>query len=258
MTDTPLVSIVFISYKRFNLLKQTYDSFKKICKYPNLELILSDDGSPKEIQNEMRGLFFHKYLFSPRNFGLGNNQNKGITAAEGSYILNLQDDWFCHGPSDFIEVCLTVFDELPDVGYIRLWQHPSFSIPYDVRKLKNGLSVRVYDDKRGMDKTKNRYRDYIYSDRPHIKRRTFHEQIGLYREDLVFNDMEIDFCQRVEQQDAIKGAWIEGYGDIFEHIGIDHTFNPSQRRANLRAWLENHRLLRYPWQFYLLLRYGKK
>lgn len=253
MSDLPLVSVVFITYKRYDLLKLTYDSFKNICIYPNLQFVLSDDGSPQEIKDKMRSLFFNKYLFSPKNKGLGNNQNRGITAADGEYTLHLQDDCLCHGPGDFIEVCLAVFDELPDVGYIRLWNKQNLSIPYDIHRLKNGLIVRVYDDTHNSNRPDDR--DYLYSDQPHIKRRSFHERLGLYQEDVSMNDMEIDFCQRFEQQGSIRGAWIEGYGNIFEHIGREQTFNPHQRSANRRAWLENHAVLRF---LYRLLRFGRK
>ncbi len=252
----PLISIVFISYKRFNLLSRSYRTLAAKCRYPNLELILADDGSPADVTERMRKLSFHKYIFSDENRGLGHNQNKGVRAATGDYILQLQDDWLCHGPDDFIERCLDVFQELPSVGYIRLWEKPDFSVPYDLHLLKNGVKVRVYNDSSPLNSI-SEHRDYVYSDRPHIKRRSYHDNLGLYREDLKMNKMEIEFCQRFERQNAIKGAWIEGYGDIFEHIGTQQTFNPSQKRENLREKLRGNRILKYAWRLYVLLRYGR-
>jgi glycosyltransferase involved in cell wall biosynthesis len=255
MPNLPLVSVIFITYKRLDLLRKTYDSFCKVCKYPNLELILCDDGSPIKTQEEMTKIYFNKYLFSDKNRGLANNQNKGIVAANGEYILHLQDDWLCHGPGDFIEAALDVFDASPEIGIIRFWSFPEFTVPYDVCETKNGNKFRLY--RANANHLRSRH-DYVYSDRPHIKRKSFHVAIGHYREDLYMNDMEIEFCERLSQHPEIRGAQIEHYDDIFEHIGAEKTFNPSQKRANLRTKMERHWFMRYPWKIYLYLRYGKR
>ena len=56
------------------------------------------------------------------NCGMGHNTNKGIRAAMGDYILQLQDDWECQGRPDFIEVALALFQARPDVALLRLWE----------------------------------------------------------------------------------------------------------------------------------------
>lgn len=256
MTDIPLVSVIFITYKRLDLLTRTYEAFRSICTYPKLEYILCDDGSPRALQKKMRELQFDTYLFAEKNKGLGNNQNKGIVAAKGEYLLQLQDDWLCHGPGDFIQGALEVFAKKPDIGLIRLWNHKGFNIPYDLYQTADGRRVRIYESV--YDHLPSERHDYVYSDRPHIKRRSFHEKLGYYREDIFMNDMEIEFCERFEKQTEIKGATIEEYAETFEHIGTEQTFNRSQKRANLRDRLEKHWFLRYPWNAYVALRYGKQ
>jgi glycosyltransferase involved in cell wall biosynthesis len=70
--DEPrLISVVFVTYRRLDLLKRTLDSLREWCSYPSLELILADDGSPRKIQEAMRSLPFDRYLFAKKNEGIG-------------------------------------------------------------------------------------------------------------------------------------------------------------------------------------------
>ncbi|MCU1237285.1 MAG: tuaH, partial [Candidatus Solibacter sp.] len=96
----PLVSVVVVGYNRLELLRKTITSFLNTTTYPrnSLELILCDDGSPESVQDQMRLLPFDVFLMASENRGMGNNTNKGIRAAAGAYILQLQDDWECGGP----------------------------------------------------------------------------------------------------------------------------------------------------------------
>ena len=47
MTDFewPLVSVLFITYKRFDMLQKSFESFRRNTNYPRLELVIADDGS---------------------------------------------------------------------------------------------------------------------------------------------------------------------------------------------------------------------
>ena len=117
----PLVTTLFITYKRIELLKRTLDAFLSNTNYPRekLELILCDDGSRVVIQDEMKQLKFDKYLFADKNEGMAANVNKGIKAATGEYILQLQDDWICNGPKDYLRLGIKALEENPEIGLIR-------------------------------------------------------------------------------------------------------------------------------------------
>ena len=136
-----LVSVLFITYKRIELLKETLESFLLNTDYPreSLELILCDDGSPVEIQKEMNNLKFNKLLFAKKNEGMAANVNKGILAASGEYILQLQDDWECKGPKDYLTLGVKALEENSDVGIIRYRlgiKYPKFT----TRNLRNGIN----------------------------------------------------------------------------------------------------------------------
>jgi glycosyltransferase involved in cell wall biosynthesis len=222
----PLVSVVVVGYNRLELLRKTITSFLNTTTYPrnSLELILCDDGSPESVQDQMRLLPFDVFLMASENRGMGNNTNKGIRAAAGAYILQLQDDWECGGPRDFIEAALDLLEERSDVALISLWE-PLVG-PLERRKLNSGRIAQIYTNRK---EWRSNVCEYVYSDRPHLKRRTLHETLGFYLEGKAVDKVELDFCRRFEKASAANAAFIEGYS-CFTHTGTGASFNPCQTR----------------------------
>ena len=87
------LSIIFITYKRFILLEKSLNELLININYESKETIVSDDGSPEKVQKKIKKLPFDKFILSRKNRGLGANNNAGLKAAEGEYILMVQDDW---------------------------------------------------------------------------------------------------------------------------------------------------------------------
>ncbi|RWA58505.1 DUF6212 domain-containing protein [Mesorhizobium sp.] len=93
----PLVSIITAHYNRARLLPQAIASVRR-QDYPNIELVLVDDGStdPEAIELlaglepefEQRGW----RIIRQKNAFLGKARNTGIRAAKGSLVLFLDDD----------------------------------------------------------------------------------------------------------------------------------------------------------------------
>src|SRR5450759_3327150 len=88
------VSVLFITYNRSDLLEIAFRSIRERVDFGNLrvEFIVSDDASDPKHLSRIRSLPFDKHVLSAKNRGLGNNCNKGIAAADGKYILQIQDD----------------------------------------------------------------------------------------------------------------------------------------------------------------------
>lgn len=233
MSAAPLVSVVVTGYSRPAHLRRTIESFLRVNTYPNLELILADDGSPPPLQAEMRQLPFDRFLLPEMNRGLGANTNAGLGAARGDYILQLQDDWLCEGPGGFVEAALEVMRERPRIGLVRL-RLPQPELRYTEWSSPTGLAVRLY-----ASPPANRH-DYVYTDNPHIKSRAFVDFMGPYLESRYMQKTEMDMRDRFNAQTRFEVAYIEGR-HCFEHIGEDMSFN----RPTPRAWL-SARLARIP------------
>lgn len=219
--NTPTVSILFITFNRIELLTKTYNYFISNTEYPRekLELILCDDGSPKSIQEEMRKLTFDKYLFAKKNEGMAANVNKGIIAASGEFILQLQDDWICNGPKDYLLLGIKALDANNDLGIIRYRlgiHYPNFSI----RELANKLNkINILEWDQGV----MNITQFIYSDNPHLKKKSLHQKIGLYKSFSKMSQTEIEFCERFNKLKLFNVGFIEGYSEVFQHIGENHS-----------------------------------
>ncbi|RUW18620.1 glycosyltransferase family 2 protein [Mesorhizobium sp. M1A.F.Ca.IN.020.06.1.1] len=93
----PLVSIITAHYNRARLLPQAIASVRR-QDYPNIELIVVDDGStdPDAIRllNDIEPEFEQRgwRIIRQKNGFLGKARNTGIRAAKGSFILFLDDD----------------------------------------------------------------------------------------------------------------------------------------------------------------------
>ncbi|ANT50855.1 DUF6212 domain-containing protein [Mesorhizobium amorphae] len=93
----PLVSIITAHYNRASLLPQAIASVRR-QDYPNIELVLVDDGStdPAAVQllAEIEPEFVQRgwRIIRQKNGFLGKARNTGIRAAKGSLILFLDDD----------------------------------------------------------------------------------------------------------------------------------------------------------------------
>jgi glycosyltransferase involved in cell wall biosynthesis len=225
VSSGPLVSVLVTGYRRPAHLRRTIESFLRVNTYPNLELILADDGSAPALQAEMRQLPFDRFLLPEVNRGLGANTNAGLRAARGDFILHLQDDWLCEGPGGFVEAALDVMAERPEIGLVRLCSRDP-ELSYSNWTSRGGLSVRIYASPPASRS------HFVYTDNPHIKSRALVDFMGPYLESRYMQKTELDMRDRFNAQTRFAAAFIEGF-HCFEHIGEDMSFN----RPTPRAWL---------------------
>ena len=243
--DLPLISVIFITYKRIDLLKRTIDSFLENTLYPRerLELILCDDGSPLEIQEEMRKMPFDVFLLAETNQGLGANTNKGIRAAKGEYILQLQDDWILNAPNNYLLLAQKALSLHKDIAMMRfrLGQPYVFSEYLSIED----YTLKILSNKQ-VNKELNRF---IYSDNPHLKRKNFHDVFGYYLEGVKMTIMEINMCDNFNRQNG-GAATIDGIEDIFEHIGEDESFRTKTIKDKVHNYIDSSSIGRMILQMY--------
>lgn len=148
---------------------------------------------------------------------MGANTNSGLLAAKGEFILQLQDDWLCVGPKNWLNLALELLKSREDVGLVRLRTPCRFEGESVV--LSNGVQAQLYENQ-----GYSRRSEYCYTDNPHLKRRDVHSDLGLYREDLSMPATELDFCARFDLQDRWRVGWINDLS-VFEHKGELESFN---------------------------------
>ena len=91
-----LISVIIPIYNVERFLHRCVDSVRK-QSYPNLEIILVDDGSPDrcpQICEEYKALDERIKVIHKENGGLGFARNSGLDVATGKYVTFLDsDDW---------------------------------------------------------------------------------------------------------------------------------------------------------------------
>lgn len=226
----PMVSVVFVTFNRLVTLRPTLESFLSATDYPRdrLELIVADDASPADVQAQLRAMPFDVFRLSSRRGGMGANTNRGLAAATGDFVLQLQDDWECCGPRDYLHKAIEAMEAAPDCGMVLL--RPSPNSPPLLRSIDLPTAqLRLYANR--PEAPPGSVNDHAYSDWPHLKRREFIKAVGPYREDCPMWDTELDYSRRVNAQVRWFVADLPQV-DAFRHIGEAYTYNwPWKKRV---------------------------
>jgi glycosyltransferase involved in cell wall biosynthesis len=235
------VSVLFITYNRSDLLEIAFRSIRERMDFGNLrvEFVVSDDASDPAHLSRVRSLPFDKHVLSAKNRGLGNNCNKGIAAADGQYILQIQDDCEFVGERTLVSTAMQILQADSEVGIVQLTQQTP-DVIHKMRCFKDGTWYRIYEND-GISRRRE-CGARPYSDQPHLKRRQFCADIGPYLEGVPMTDMESNYQQRVACQHRWRVASMEK-APGFKHLGASHSFNPSHKRARRLARLEAYPLV---------------
>lgn len=231
-SDWPLVSALFITYKRIDLLREAVRTFHEHTDYPNLEVIIADDASPLEIQEQIGALQADKKLLPTRNRGLGANINQGMAACRGEFILMIQDDWMCRGPRDYLRNCVLLFQRYATVGMI--------SFTFTLAKVDQCEVLEDLPERAVLYPENPADRDYpfLYSDQPHLRRRSVNDLVGPYLEDRDMVKCEQDYERRWEAQTVYRTAMVPAYlGRTFTNAGTERSLRESRLQNRIDRML---------------------
>lgn len=227
----PLVSVLFITYRRVDLLKMSLEAFRRNTDYPNIEIVIADDGSGQEIQAQIRMLKADIYALSPTNRGLGANNNNGISHCKGKYILMIQDDWECCGPPEYLTNTIRVMEANPEIGIINYCGEPN---PIDETRPVYGSDEYCVISKASRAGGLNgRVR---YSDQPHVVSRAALDLVGSYIEDRSMDEGECEehhHAQWVEQTTFIGAVFPKYYMATYVNRGLERSFRTSRGRHRI-------------------------
>lgn len=226
----PVISVVFVTFNRLVTLRPTVESFVATTDYPRdrLELIVADDASPSDVRARIRSLPFDVFCLSSMRGGMGANTNRGLAAATGDFILQLQDDWECCGPRDYLHKAIAAMDAAPDCGMVLLRPSPN-SLPIQRSIELPEVQLRLYANR--PEAPPAAVTEHAYSDWPHLKRREFVASVGPYCEGRPMWDTELDYSRRVNAQTRWHVADMPDV-DAFRHIGEEYSYNwPWKKRV---------------------------
>lgn len=141
----PLVSIITVNYNQSNVTGELLESLYRVT-YPNLEVIVVDNASQDDDPKHMKQRFPNIVLIeNPINYGFAAGNNMGIMAANGEYVMFLNNDTEVR--PDFIEPLLEKFRTDPMTGAvspkIRFFHTPT-TIQYAGFTPMNKITIRNF------------------------------------------------------------------------------------------------------------------
>jgi glycosyltransferase involved in cell wall biosynthesis len=191
------VTLLVTHYNRVRSLERLLNAFKSL-NVSFGDIVVSDDGSKSDVVEELKQLqstYNFNLVTTPKNKGLGNNINKGQDAVTTPYTLYVQEDF---EPTlifaEHFKDALQFMEEDTGLDIARFYAY--FRYPY-TKPYSKGFSEMLFNIS---PLAHNHLKFYVYSDHPHLRRSSFLEKFGRYREgikgDLTEFSMAASFIQK--------------------------------------------------------------
>lgn len=237
----PEVSLLITHYNRPDSLNRLLKSFKDLdCQFG--EIVVSDDGSRQENLDQLKNLqqiYGYQLVTTPVNKGLGNNINKGQRAVSKPYTLYVQED-FVPKPifPEKLQNALDFFSNDNALDMVRFYAYTLF--PF-LKSAAYGFSLMLFNP-RSIFSTYNKF--YMYSDHPHLRRSSFLEKFGAYKEGVNVEKAEYSMMMSFLKKKG-KGLFYEDFKELFDQKNSEDepsTFKRNWKRhpTNLFIGIARH------------------
>lgn len=238
MLRKPLVSVLILTFNRADLLKNCLDSVLK-SDYPNLEFVVSDNGSKEDIADFVKKKFSRKKIQVVRlnkNKGLTGGFNFGFTFCKGKYVMLLSNDTKI--AKDAISNMVEMAEKDSSIGIVSpqiiQMRNPRFLHNVGSFITKSGLLYHY-----GILQNQNRklYKKsyYIFScnGAGFLIRKETAECSGLFEESFFYFYDDSDLSHRV---------WLSGYSVVYcPRAYLWHVWSATMQGVTPQIWYHNHR-----------------
>lgn len=246
-----LVTFSITTCKRFNLFKNTINSFINCCKdlYLIDEWICVDDNSSEEDRIMMKELYpFFKFYFKKKE-EKGHPQSMNIIKkmVKTPYLFHMEDDWNFFVKRDYISECLEVLAQNKNIGQCLINKNydengKNIIKGGEFKITKSGLRYYIHEyvnNKQAEEKwiSRHGYGSHCnywphYSLRPSLIKTKIFQAIGEYNENV--SHFERDYSHRYVSRGYIS-AFLEGIYCI--HTG--RLTNEINDKSKLNAYSLN-------------------
>lgn len=161
-SNTPLVSILIPAFNAGNFIQETLESVLAQT-YPNIEIIVVDDGSTDDTQQKILAFGERIIYIYQQNGGIASARNRGMALTRGQLVALLDADDICHPNRIAIQVdylqknpdiiiCSTDFSAFNSDGHV---SDSHISNYYGIiRSTAEGIE-QLYEEKRFLDTGQN-------------------------------------------------------------------------------------------------------
>lgn len=200
--NLPLVSIVTLTWNTTEITCDFLRSINEHCQYPNLEIIIVDNGSaenPTAVFQAIRPDVI--VLLNGKNLGFTGGNNVGIRAAKGDYLFIVNNDTeFTPG---LLEGLLRIFDKYPDAGIVS----PKFHYFFHKGTIEYAgyQTVNMFTGRNAMvgcrEEDKGQYNEIRVTNYAHgggmMVPRKVVEEVGPLPEEFFIYYEEFDWCEQI-------------------------------------------------------------
>ena len=221
------ITLLVTHYNRSQSLERLLKSFND-QQISFGDIVVSDDGSKPEHLERLKqaeNQFGFRLITTPKNAGLGNNINKGQDAVRTAYTLYVQEDFDPFpGYKEHLKDALDIMEDRHDIDLVRFYAY--FKYPY-LKPFRKGFSEMVF---------KIWYPGYrkfhVYSDHPNLRRTTFFQKFGRYREGIKGDKTEFSMALSFLKHKG-KAMIYEDVKGVFDQV--NSADEPStMKRSDLR------------------------
>jgi GT2 family glycosyltransferase len=256
--ENPLVSIVIPTANQLNFtgkevefhIEGVLTSIKSFNTYSNFEILVIHNGNlGEDQQSELKALFtpnqvtFHFY--SSTEFNLAEKINFGVQAANGEYVLILNDDIrFTH--SGWLEILLG-FAQRDGVGAVGpKLLFPNGTIQHAGVVLLHGLPGHPYYEwpmeSSGYALGLKVARNYLaVTGACLLTKRELYLEIGGFRDKYALNFNDVDYCLRLQKR-GFRSTYVP-YVEAIHYEGASksggRTVSPNEIQLFLEDWLRD-------------------
>lgn len=209
------LTLLITHFNRSQSLKRLLDSLQKhnICVE---EIIVSDGGSDNDhlsIVKTLQEEFGFTLLTSEVNKGLGNTINMGQDAVQTKFILYIQEDFVPKAIfGSVLRKGLDIMKHEDTWDLVRFYSFPWSPFPY-LQPYRDGFYKMVFSLSPWY---LSHLKFHVYSDHPHLKRRTFPDKFGRYLETQNGDVTEMNMCRTFLKKKG-KSLYYRDFNDLFEH-----------------------------------------
>lgn len=238
MTKKPLVSILILTFDHTDFLKDCLDTALK-SDYPNLEFIVSDNGSKVDVEGFVRKNYPDKKIKTVRledNRGLTGGFNFGFKFCHGKYVMLLSNDTKIEKKA--ISYMAEMAEKDSSIGIVS----PKIIQMRNPKYLHHAGSFMTYSGflyhfgiLQNKDKEEYHKSYYIFScnGAGFLIRKEVAQVCGLFDEDFFFFYDDSDLSHRI---------WLAGYTVVYcPKAQLWHLWSATMQGANPKIWYYNHR-----------------
>ena len=217
----PAITVMIITYKRPTEIRKTISALKEKIKYPGkIFWHIADDESGENYIPDIKKDFPELKISGTtcHRGGWGKNFNTAFREVATEYIFVCEDDYVAIREID-LQTGILLMKELPTTGLIRYDGIEGHKLNLFLRSVKSEETSETiqfaFIDRDSPDL-------YIYSNRPHLVSKAFHNKYGLYPEGISLGITEEAFAHIIKDrvEDEMDLAILStGIPRAFDHIG---------------------------------------